>query len=397
MTGANRAIPRHRRGLRDNYDSKVHEDVIYFATDTAEIILNDVVYGNGSSAESIDKVLRLLALKQDLLNAGQLIRIYTDTQGVLSIGTDRPMDNAVTPQSTNFISSGAVYEAISAAEERINTYFRESLGLTPEQIVALNKLAQQLEEYPDFVESITSLIQQKQDELKSGINIKTINDQSLLGPGNIEILGMTEQEKSNLSALMAEVFQLAVAYTSNNAGVREVGTEVIPSASFSVTRQGNPVTPDIVAVTPEATVIGNSWTGTPISIGSVTYTTQITQGGQTKTLSALTWSFTYYRYRGAISSIPADYASSIKALSTKELSTAGTLGSTALNAGMYYLFAVKGIVTLVCRHAATDGIIGGCVTGTVELEQENGQGTNTYSYILVPASSNNWNFKITNS
>ena len=397
MTGGNNAIPRHRRGLRDNYDLATHADVIYFATDTAEIILNGTVYGKGASAEAVDNVLRLLALKQDLLNAGQLIRIYTDTQGVLRIGTDRPMDNAVTPESTNFISSGAVYAAISAAEERINTYFRETLGLTPEQIVALNQLAQELEDYPDFVEGITALIQQKQDSLVSGTNIKTINEQSLLGPGNIEILGLTEQERANINALMIEVFPLSVAYTSHNAGVREVGTLVTPTAYFSATRQGSPVTPESVAVTPSATVNGNSWTGSPVSSGSVTYTTQITQGGQTKTLSALTWSFTYYRYRGAISSIPVDYASTIKALATKELSTAGTLGSTALNAGMYYLFAVKGVVSLVCRHAATDGIIGGCVTGTVELEQENEQGTNTYSYILVPASSNNWNFKITNS
>ncbi len=397
MAGGNNAIPRHRRGLRDNYDLATYADVIYFATDTAEIILNDTVYGKGASAEAVDNVLRLLALKQDLLNAGQLIRIYTDTQGVLRIGTDRPMDNAVTPESTNFISSGAVYAAISAAEERINTYFREALGLTPEQIVALNKLAKELEEYPDFVEGITALIQQKQDNLVSGTNIKTINEQSLLGPGNIEILGLTEQERANINALMTEVFPLSVAYTRHNAGVREVGTLVTPTASFRATRQGSPVTPESVEVTPSATVNGNSWTGTPVSSGSVTYTTKITQGGQTKTLSALTWSFTYYRYRGAISSIPVDYASTIKALATKELSTAATLGSTALNAGMYYLFAVKGVVTLVCRHAATDGIIGGCVTGTVELEQENEQGTNTYSYILVPASSNNWNFKITNS
>ena len=397
MAGGNNAIPRHRRGLRDNYDLATHVDVIYFATDTAEIILNGTVYGKGASAEAVDNVLRLLALKQDLLNAGQLIRIYTDTQGVLRIGTDRPIDNVVTPESTNFISSGAVYAAISAAEERINTYFRETLGLTPEQIVSLNKLAQELEEYPDFVKGITALIQQKQDKLNSGINIKTINEQSLLGPGNIEILGLTEQERANIKALMTEVFPLSVAYTRHNAGVREVGTLVTPTASFRATRQGSPVTPESVTVTPSATVNGNSWTGTPVSSGSVAYTTQITQGGQTKTLTALTWSFTYYRYRGAISSIPLDYAPSIKALSTKELSTAGTLGSTALKAGMYYLFAVKGVVTLVCRHAATDGIIGGCVTGTVELEQENGQGTNTYSYILVPASSNNWNFKITNS
>ena len=41
----NNAIPRHRRGLRDNYDLVTHADVIYFATDTAEIILNGTVYG----------------------------------------------------------------------------------------------------------------------------------------------------------------------------------------------------------------------------------------------------------------------------------------------------------------------------------------------------------------
>lgn len=204
-----------------------------------------------------------------------------------------------------------------------------------------------------------------------------------------------------IAALEAETFPLTIVQTGN-AGTYEVGTSVTPTMSLSITRKGTSVASTaVVSVSPsEGVTIAqdkSGWTGPAINSGNNSFTTTVQQGGQTKTATAA-FNFTYYRYRGAIDSVPSDYAVAIKALTTKELSTTTTLGSTALAANKYYLFAVKGDnVTFVVRHAQTGAEISGCVTGTATIEQENQQGSNTYSYVLVPASSSSWNFTISNS
>ena len=216
--------------------------------------------------------------------------------------------------------------------------------------------------------------------------------------------GSSEGDISDLddrvSELEAEIFPLTISYSYSNAGTYEVATSITPTATMVATRKGVDVFSSTTVTGTGITVIDNVWTGEPISSGSKTYSgITATQGGQTKTFPSLTWNFTYYRYRGVLDAVPTDYVSAIKGLSTKELSTTSTLGSTALAINKYYLFAVKGTPTLVCRHASTDSVITGCVTGTASIPQENDESlTNTYSYILVPASDvSAWNFKITNS
>ena len=168
--------------------------------------------------------------------------------------------------------------------------------------------------------------------------------------------------------------------------------------SLSITRQGTSVATDaVVSVSPSTgvTIASNNsgWTGPVLTSGNNTFTTTVQQGGQTKSVDAK-FNFTYYRYRGALSNVPSDYATAIKSLA-KEFSTSASLSSTTLAANKYYLFAVKGInVTFTVKHAQTGGTISGCVTGTATIEQENGAGSNVYSYVLVPASSSEWNFTI---
>ena len=202
-----------------------------------------------------------------------------------------------------------------------------------------------------------------------------------------------------IAALEAVTFPLTASYGTKNNGTYEVGTSVTPTVALNITRKGADVASSAtVTVSPSgATVASNnkSWTAPALSSGSKSYSTSVTQGGQTVSLGSLSWSFTYYRYRGALSSVPSDYAAAIKALATKELSTSSSLGSTALAANKYYLFAVKGSnVTFTVKHAQTGGVISGCVTGTATIAQENGAGSNVYSYVLVPASSSAWNFTI---
>lgn len=206
-----------------------------------------------------------------------------------------------------------------------------------------------------------------------------------------------------IAALEDATFPLTVAATGG--GTYEVGLSVTPSVSLSITRKGQSVaeeaTVSVSGVTnPNVAQDKSGWTAdavTPSSATTITATTSVTQGGKTETKTNQ-WKFTYYRYRGEVSNVPSDYAAAIKALATKELSTVTTLGSTNLSANKYYLFAVKGSdVSFVVRHTQTGAEISGCVTGTATIEQENEQGSNTYSYVLVPASSSSWSFTISNS
>lgn len=202
---------------------------------------------------------------------------------------------------------------------------------------------------------------------------------------------------SSIADLNTAVFPLTVGWGTNNAGTYEVGTEITPTATATATRKGSDVSASATMSVSGATVSGLTATKTAQSSGSTSMQARITQGGQSKTTSTLNWAWSYYRYRGAIGSVPTDYAAAIVALGSTELSTTSTLGSTPLAAGKYYLFAVKGTPNLVCRHASTDGLIGGCIKGTATIARKNGSGSDTYSYILIPASTQSWNFKITNS
>lgn len=210
-----------------------------------------------------------------------------------------------------------------------------------------------------------------------------------------ETLGSISQD---IADLMGSTYPLTVSWASSNAGTREVGNAIIPTGTLKIERKGQDVSASAtVVITPSATLSADkkTFTGASISSGSVSYTAKVTQGGQSVTTSALNYSFTYYRYRGALSAVPTDYPTAIKGLATKELSTTPTLGTTDLGAGKYYLFAVKGNVTLKCQHASTGGEISGCITGTCNITSDKA-GTNLYSYILVPASASAWQFKIVN-
>ena len=219
--------------------------------------------------------------------------------------------------------------------------------------------------------------------------------------GEVTFSPATDTEAGSVGAALNDlntaVFPLVVGWGENNAGTYEVGTAIIPTATATATRKGADVGASATMVVSGATVVGLTATKTEQSSGSTSMQASITQGGQTMQTSKLNWSWLNYRYYGAIDSVPTDYAATIATLSTQQLSNTSTLGSTALAAGKYFLFAVIGTPNLVCRHASTDGIIGGCIKGTAIIARKNGSGSDTYSYILIPASTQSWNFKITNA
>lgn len=216
---------------------------------------------------------------------------------------------------------------------------------------------------------------------------------------------MSAADKNMFDDMVTEVFPLTVAIASSNAGTREIGTSVSPHIVLSITRKGvdvpaseisQSISPTPIFVSDDKrTIMGNSLTS-----GSTTYQISVSQGGQTKSVAPQTFAFSYYRYKGTLSSKPntANIVAAIRAL-PKELSTVTTLGQTTLEAGKYYLFAVKGTVNLIVKNAKSGGTIDIPNTdkGTCTVPQENGQGSNTYSWVIVPASNNTWYFQITNS
>lgn len=78
------------RGTRDKYDSEKYKDIIYFATDTQEILLNGVVYGSSDASvgdlklivESHTEALQVIngTGEGSLQNILQLSKEYTDSK-----------------------------------------------------------------------------------------------------------------------------------------------------------------------------------------------------------------------------------------------------------------------------------------------------------------------------
>jgi hypothetical protein len=157
------------------------------------------------------------------------------------------------------------------------------------------------------------------------------------------------------------------------------------------------ITPNPAYVSPDKRTIS----GNQVSSGTTTYQIAVTQGGQTKSAPNQVFDFMNYMYCGEVSTKPAN-ATAVATLCengtlSKQLSRATTKTSTNLAANKYYVFAVKGSVNLVCRHAGTDTVVTGCSTGTATIQRVNNSGSDSYSYIIVEKSASAWNFKITNS
>lgn len=221
----------------------------------------------------------------------------------------------------------------------------------------------------------------------------------------------TVDEHTNAIAdIEAKLFPLTVEYTAKDANAGklvEYGTSITPSVSFRAKRKSE------VAIT--SVTLGSSTNWGTLSADNKTYTgttgaltstktfsaTLVTANGS-KSLSAVTWTPSFYRYFGEVDAVPTDYAATIRTLN-KELST-GTTWATknepcSLAADKYYLFAVKSDTPVTFKvYTGESEISTGVVTGSVVVPQENGYGDgNTYYYCLVPKSTIGWSFFIKNS
>lgn len=227
----------------------------------------------------------------------------------------------------------------------------------------------------------------------------------------------SENVNAALAELATEIFPLTVevgTYTDTY----EVGsTNIKPEIPVAIKRHGEYVDgAATIVVSPNTAEFDTTnhkvvETGTLYTqmTGTQPYQVTATQGGQTKSVTARVY-VQYYAYYGDIGTstladatavknkIESSWRDTNKKFSTKTDSTLITSDGKVTNqANHYYLFAVQGSRTLIVKNAATGGVISGCQTGTATIQRVNGSGSDTYSWVIVPASPNSWDFKITNS
>lgn len=221
---------------------------------------------------------------------------------------------------------------------------------------------------------------------------------------------MSPEDRRDMNALLTEVFPLAVTIASTNAGTREIGEEVTPNIVLSIARRGADVSSSAITTSSEGTVQSDHKTiiGSALTSGTTTFQISVSQGGQTVNAPAQTFSFLNYRYRGVVpaNNIPSDATAKtnyVKQLCqnntiSKELSASTQLtGKNALAADKCYVFVIPTqSPNLIVKNANSGGVVDNAGTDTFELARVNGTGTVNCKYVIVPASSNAWNFEITN-
>jgi hypothetical protein len=221
--------------------------------------------------------------------------------------------------------------------------------------------------------------------------------------------------QGGIKELATAIFPVTASIYEGNTGTFETGDQIVPLLKLDIKRNGvNVQSSSTVSVNPpedmEVTTASNrkviTYTGEPLTSGTHTYAIDVVQGGQHAAPLTAEYKFSYYRYKGALSSKPntANIVAAIRAL-PKELSTVTTLGQTTLEANKYYLFAVKqsaqgSPVTLIVKNASSSGTIdvpSSDKGSDLQITRVNGSGSDYYSWVIVPASPNSWTFKIVNS
>ena len=110
----------------------------------------------------------------------------TKAQVGLTSVVDKPMDNTPTESSDNYVKSGGVYDALDEkADKNSANQFNGTNTFNNDVLIDFDDL----KDSADNNTSLQDKLNDKQPTLVSGTNIKTINNESILGSGNINISG----------------------------------------------------------------------------------------------------------------------------------------------------------------------------------------------------------------
>ena len=147
------------------------KEVVYDA-DTTSLVFTFV-------AENGDSVVRV--------NIGDLVDVYTAGNG-LQLAASNKFNVVIDSTSDSYLTvgpNGVKLIGVAAAINSVRSEFEESSQQLIESIEAETVRATEVEN--NLVGQIYTLDSQKQNTLVSGTNIKTVNGESLVGSGNIEI------------------------------------------------------------------------------------------------------------------------------------------------------------------------------------------------------------------
>lgn len=147
------------------------KEVVYDA-DTTSLVFTFV-------AEDGDSVVRV--------NIGDLVDVYTAGNG-LQLAASNKFNVVIDSTSDSYLTvgpNGVKLIGVAAAINSVRSEFEESSQQLTESIKAETARATEVEN--SLVGQIYALDSQKQNTLVSGTNIKTVNGESLVGAGNIEI------------------------------------------------------------------------------------------------------------------------------------------------------------------------------------------------------------------
>lgn len=148
--------------------------------------LKEVVYDANTTslvftfvAEDGDSIVRV--------NIGDLVDVYTAGNG-LQLAASNKFNVVIDSTSDSYLTvgpNGVKLIGVAAAINSVRSEFEESSQWLTESIKAETARATEVEN--SLVGQIYALDSQKQNTLVSGTNIKTVNGESLVGAGNIEI------------------------------------------------------------------------------------------------------------------------------------------------------------------------------------------------------------------
>lgn len=101
---------------------------------------------------------------------------------------------------------GTSYDIIKKVAENLE-YLKELADVSDLNIV-LNEVKESLALVDSTLENIDTILGNKQTALQSGVNIKTINGQSILGPGNVVVQPPSEVSASEFNNTVTGIMQL---------------------------------------------------------------------------------------------------------------------------------------------------------------------------------------------
>ena len=170
----------------------------------------------------------------DVLFSGLIQNITINGEAVTKDNIIQKFD-AVSNSSTG----GGTVDAYT--KEESDTKFASKDELTNVQTVA-NDADTKVDALTPRVEGVETAMNNKQDTLVSGTNIKTINNQSILGEGNIEVSGVSEEQAQEIAKI--PTLETELAQKANVSDVPTLQTSLVGTTINYVYSSGNMITSD---------------------------------------------------------------------------------------------------------------------------------------------------------